>query len=380
MTVATSAHTGIATYRDHLLPLVQGWRARSARVAIFGTGPHTSELLDAVPELEALPLTAYVESAADGSRTYRGTPVLPLATIDRHVDVVVCSSYTREAEQLQLLEAYSVEAHRSHPPRPAPAGPVAPAYLHVPTFGYPVIVSQPEGTRFAAVDALFERQMDAFREHVRALHPFFAELQPLPAERIDDVTPFWNNGFFSGADAQVAYAMVRAHRPARVIEIGGGNSTKFLHHAIVRNGGGTDIISIDPMPRGPIDALCAEVIRQPLQRVALDTFDVLEPGDVLFMDGTHQVFRGTDSVAFFLHVLPRLAPGVRVHIHDITLPADYHDEFADRCYAEQYVLAALLLGGGAWRATLPVAYLHQRGVLARGGGSFWMERAETREP
>jgi hypothetical protein len=373
MPTSPASVDGAQAYRDHLLPLIRGWHDRQARVAVFGTGPHTADLLAAVPELEELPLAAYLESAADGSGSYAGRPVLPLSAIESNVDVVVCSSYTREVEQLRLLRKYPVEAYPSRLPQPGQGS--AAAYLLVPTFGYPVVLEEKTYAPFAALEASFERQTNSFRAALQPLLGYFHELDDVPAEPVDDVTPFWNNGYFGGDDARVAYAMVRAHRPARIVEIGGGNSTKFMHRAITRNGGGTDIISIDPCPRGAIDRLCAQVIRQPLQRVDRSVFDVLEPGDVLFMDGTHQVFRGTDSVTFFLHVLPRIKPGVHVHVHDITLPLDYHDEFGDRYYAEQYVVAALLLGGDAWRVTLPVAYLCQQGVLTNGGGSFWMQRA-----
>lgn len=365
---------GTDAQRDYLLPLIEGWRRREARVAIFGTGPHTADLFDIVPELDTLPIAAFLESAADGSRLYRGRPVLPLSALEGRADVVLCSSYGREAEQLRLLDSHAVKAYPSRPPRAAETTGGVPSYLHVPTFGYPVIIDPPAGTRFAAVEALFARDMTRFEREVAVLQPYVGELVDVPSAATDAVTPFWNNGYFDGDDARVAYATVRAYRPARIMEIGGGNSTKFMHRAVVRNGGGTEIISIDPTPRDAIDALCTRVIRQPLQCVAPEAFDVLEAGDVLFMDGTHQVFRGTDSVAFYLHVLPRIRPGVRVHIHDITLPFDYHDEFAERYYAEQYLVASLLLGGDAWRVTLPVAYLHHRGVLAHGGGSFWMER------
>lgn len=372
--VATD-QSSVSAQRDYLLPLIQRWRERDARVAVFGTGPHTTDLLGAVPELEVLPLVAFLESAADGSSTYRDRPVLPLAALEGRVDVVLCSSYVREAEQMKALAAYPVKAYPSRP-LPAPDN-APPAYLMVPTFGYPVVVEEDTYSRFGAVEAVFERQMPQFAADLQTLQPYFRELDDVPVDRVDDLTPYWSNGYFDRDDARVAYAMVRAHRPRRIIEIGGGNSTKFMRRAITANGGGTRLTSIDPAPRGPIDTLCDDVIRLPLQRVGLDTFDALEPGDILFMDGTHQVFRGTDSVSFYLHVLPRIRPGVRIHIHDITLPADYHDEFAHRYYAEQYVVAALLLGGDAWRVTLPVAYLKDRGVLAHGGGSFWMERTSS---
>lgn len=369
--VATPA--AARAYRDYLLPLIANWRARAARVAIFGTGPHTADLLAIVPELESPALAAYVESNAAAGATYRGRPVVPLASVEKIANVVVCSSYAHEAQQLRLLDAYAVKGHLSHPPH-VTAG-IAPHYLFVPTFGYPVILPPPPDEHVEALELAFEHDRPAFDATLRTLSPFFAELKELPHESVDEVTPHWNNGYFGGSDARVAYGMVRVHRPRRILEIGSGNSTKFLRLAIERNGGGTELVSIDPTPRAEIDRLCERVIRQPLQRVPIETFDVLESGDILFMDGTHQVFHGTDSVFFYLRVLPRIAPGVRVHIHDITLPFEYPDEFIERYYAEQYVLAAQLLGGDRWRTTVPVNFLHQRGVLPEWGTSFWMERA-----
>ena len=57
---------------------------------------------------------------------------------------------------------------------------------------------------------------------------------------------------------------------------------------------------------------------------------------------------------FFLEVLPRLAPGVLVHVHDIFLPCDYPAAWTARLYSEQYLLAAMLLGmTSTFRVVLP---------------------------
>ncbi len=47
------------------------------------------------------------------------------------------------------------------------------------------------------------------------------------------------------------------------------------------------------------------------------------PGDILFVDTTHTVKLGSDVNFIILDVLPRLAPGVIVHFHDIFLPFEY---------------------------------------------------------
>src|SRR4029450_13895428 len=74
---------------------------------------------------------------------------------------------------------------------------------------------------------------------------------------------------------------LRGHRrPAQYFEIGSGHSTKFARHEIDAGGLTTTI-------------------------------------DVVLYDGSHRVFQNSDTTVFFLEVLPRLAPGVLVHIHDI---------------------------------------------------------------
>jgi hypothetical protein len=53
----------------------------------------------------------------------------------------------------------------------------------------------------------------------------------------------------------------------------------------------------------------------------------------------------SDVTVFFLEVIQRLKPGVLVHIHDIFLPADYPPDWSQSLFAEQYMLAAMLLCG-----------------------------------
>ena len=60
-----------------------------------------------------------------------------------------------------------------------------------------------------------------------------------------------------------------------------------------------------------------------IQDTPLEVFDALGDGDVLFIDTSHTVKTGGDVPWIFEEVLPRLAPGVVVHIHDIFLPGDY---------------------------------------------------------
>jgi len=179
----------------------------------------------------------------------------------------------------------------------------------------------------------------------------------LPAETTE---PYWINGWIPGLDAVALYSFLALGNPEHYIEIGSGNSTKFARRAIRDNGLRTKITSIDPRPRVEIDLICDTIIRQPLENIDPTVFDVLEDGDILFMDGSHRVFMNSDVVVFFLDVLPRLKPGVLVEIHEIFLPYDYPSEWRHFYYSEQYLLAAYLLAGGnRFEIILPNVFISQ---------------------
>ena len=248
--------------------------------------------------------------------------------------------------------------------------------LYVP-LDYPGIVqSRPPEFTYPAVTARLERDAAATTAFLERIAPFTtdAALAGIGHAQTDAVEPFWGNGFFSGDDARIAYGYIATGQARLVIEIGSGNSTKFLRRAITTHQTATRILSIDPEPRAEITDVVDEVIRSSVLDVDLKVFDRLEAGDVLFWDGSHLVFNGTDTVRLFLEVLPALRPGVVVHVHDICLPREYVASFDWRGYNEQYMLAAALLFGDQWEVLAPVHHLYSTGRLAQGGVSFWMRR------
>jgi hypothetical protein len=203
--------------------------------------------------------------------------------------------------------------------------------------------------------------------------------------------PYWNNGWLPALDAAALYGFIAATKPARYVEVGSGHSTRFSRRAIRDGGLATTITSIDPHPRAEIDAICDRVIRSRLEDADLSLFNDLAAGDIVFFDGSHRVFTNSDVAVFFLDVLPRLAPGVLVQVHDIYLPFDYPPSLSARYYSEQYMLAVYLMGSLA-RAdsiVLPNAYVtedrefaamiealwNKPGLetLERYGASFWFE-------
>lgn len=201
--------------------------------------------------------------------------------------------------------------------------------------------------------------------------------------------PYWENPWLPPLDAVSIYGFLGLRRPRNYVEVGSGNSTKFARQAINDFKLDTTLISIDPQPRSEIDDLCDCCIRKRLEEVDLKVFDQLEPGDILFVDNSHQAFMNSDVTVFFMEILPNLKPGVLVGMHDIFLPEDYPPQWAQRLYGEQYLLAVWLLAGEhKIRIELPNHFLCQEpefrpllkslgaaaGVpdLARGGGAFWM--------
>jgi hypothetical protein len=219
------------------------------------------------------------------------------------------------------------------------------------------------------------------------LQPDFADV-PLGGT-YETPTPFWLNAWFSPLDAIALTGMLRAHNPARLVEIGSGVSTKYARRAVQRYGLRTRLTSIDPQPRNEVDRLCDQVIRQPLERCRMEMFEDLGPGDIFFLDSSHRAFQGSDVTVFFLEILPRLKPGVIVHIHDIYLPYDYISGHVPRLWNEQYLLAtALLFGAPRFEILFPSWFVgrdpelsaHANALLRRGpmaeldlyGASFWM--------
>ena len=197
------------------------------------------------------------------------------------------------------------------------------------------------------------------------------------------------NSSFEGTDAMVLYCMVRHFRPNLIFEIGAGFSTRVSAKAALENGN-TRLISIEPYP----DAVLAEgfpglttLIQNNVQEMSLEFFAELNAGDILFIDSTHVVNVGGDVNFLFLEVLPRLNPGVVVHLHDIFLPQEFPKRWVledHLFYTEQYLLQAFLTYNSEFEILFANNYMgskHPEEMKLAfpksqwiGGGSFWMRR------
>ena len=195
----------------------------------------------------------------------------------------------------------------------------------------------------------------------------------------------FNNGLFEGVDAYALYAMVRHVRPSLVIEVGAGWSSLLTDRALAKNGAGT-LRCIEPYPEPWLKG-SFEVIRSRAEDLGVAAFEELKANDILFIDSSHVVKIGSDVNFLILEVLPRLAPGVIVHVHDIFLPYEYPKRWVLEehiFWNEQYLLQAFLTFNREFEVLLANHYLeqnHQHALQAAfprspwwGGGSFWMRR------
>ena len=209
----------------------------------------------------------------------------------------------------------------------------------------------------------------------------------------DNLTFYVENDQFSWLDCRALFVLLRAWQPKRFIEVGSGFSTLLVADVNRRFLGGTmDITCIEPYPRGflrsrelGIDRLLVSKV----QDVDAGAFAALGAGDVLFIDSSHVSKTGSDVNHLCFEVLPRLAPGVRIHFHDIFLPMEYPQPWVldeNRGWNEQYVVRALLMFNTHFKVLFGSSYAYcahadaLRAALSDptgayyGGGSLWLER------
>ena len=219
---------------------------------------------------------------------------------------------------------------------------------------------------------------------------FRHEYEQFPTKPTGQPSRFYlNNGLFDGLDALVAYCMVRHFRPRLIMEIGGGFSSLILGEAAADNHSSC-LICIEPFPQEFLKRGFPglhSLIEKRVEDVELEFFSQLSSGDILFIDSSHTVKIGGDVNYLFLEVLPRLKPGVIVHVHDIFLPFEYRRDWVIqefRFWTEQYLLQAFLTFNSEFEVLMANSYLshsHEEDLKTTfpslhswGGGSFWMRR------
>jgi predicted O-methyltransferase YrrM len=225
------------------------------------------------------------------------------------------------------------------------------------------------------------------------LRPYYGD-QPWSAEARPDLRYYFDNDWFSYADAIFLHCMLRDLRPRRIVEVGGGFSTAAMLDTLERFlDGDVRLTCVEPHPERlesvmrPGDEARLELIRQPTQDAPLEPFAELGPDDVLFVDSTHVSKLRSDVNRLVLEVLPTLAAGVVVHFHDVFWPFEYPLRWVEenRAWNELYLLRAFLCFNPAFEILLfnHLIGTRHREVLERDfplctrniGGSLWLRRS-----
>ena len=204
---------------------------------------------------------------------------------------------------------------------------------------------------------------------------------------------YLGNTAFEAVDAEMLFGMIRLLKPRGMYEIGSGFSTLLAADALRRNrvdGYPCHFIAIEPYPSAQLEAMLpsgVELWRVPVQEVSLSEFKSLGENDILFIDSSHVCKIGSDVQFEFLEVLPRIRPGVVVHIHDVFMPVEYPKQWVLDCrrfWNEQYLLQTFLSFNATFEVLWAGQWMHIKhpdllmeafpSYKAAGPGSFWFRR------
>lgn len=230
------------------------------------------------------------------------------------------------------------------------------------------------------------------RDLVRAFAAYYSEL-PFGEERQVGARYYFRNDFFSYGDAIILYSMMRHFRPRSLIEVGSGFSSAVMLDTADRFlGRDVRFTFVDPHPERLRTLLReedfgrAEMVADLVQNVPTERFEALRANDILFIDSSHVAKIGSDVLHLLRFILPRLAPGVLVHFHDVFWPFEYPEQWIleGRAWNEDYVLMAFLQFNSAFEILFFNGYMaqHHADVLQEclpkffqnPGGSLWLRK------
>jgi hypothetical protein len=232
-----------------------------------------------------------------------------------------------------------------------------------------------------------QTQLDVL-EHIKTYYPQV----PFQSGPVANLLYHASNPTYSYTDGIILFCILNHLRPRRIIEVGSGFSTcAILDTNRTSLESRAQVTSIEPhveLLRSLIGQTTdpLTIIESKLQDIDLQMFDELESHDVLFIDSTHVSKLGSDVNYIFFEILPRLRPGVVIHLHDIYAGFEYPDPWVKEgcAWNEAYLLRAFVQYNGQFRILLFISYLQNAyeswfqknmpDTLLRKGGCFWMEK------
>jgi Methyltransferase domain len=158
------------------------------------------------------------------------------------------------------------------------------------------------------------------------------------------------NDQYGVGDAASFAGIIGHFKPKRIVEVGSGWSSAVALDASEVLGLSIQHTFIEPYPDRLHSALRRQdrdrvvIHEQPVQTVSMKSFQELERNDILFIDSTHVYKPGSDVQYLINVVLPRLADGVLVHVHDMFFPFEYPSAWIleGRNWNELYMMRSLL--------------------------------------
>ena len=190
-------------------------------------------------------------------------------------------------------------------------------------------------------------------------------------------------------------------KPKRIFEIGSGNSSLIISKAISKNkveipNSACEYVIIDPYPREIISnglQNLSGIIKERVEITDPKLFEKLSENDLLFIDSSHTIRTGGDVNYLYLDVLPCLAKGVTIHIHDIPLPYEYSRIYFTNpkfrvFWTEAYLLQGFLSLNPFYSVLISMSYImkekpeefrkyfkhYKPEVHQLTSSSFWMKR------
>ncbi|GEM54861.1 hypothetical protein B0A58_04785 [Flavobacterium branchiophilum NBRC 15030 = ATCC 35035] len=224
-----------------------------------------------------------------------------------------------------------------------------------------------------------------------AFENYYADL-PFAAEKQEGLRYYYQNIYYGYTDAIMLYSMMRHFQPKRIIEIGSGfSSAVMLDTNDLHFDGSLNITFIDPYADRLFSLMTAKdkqnikVIEQDAQQIPLETFEVLEAGDILFIDSTHISKTGSDVNYILFEILPVLQKGVLIHFHDVFYPFEYPKKwvFDGFNWNEDYILKAFLMYNSEFEIKIFPDYLHKLHpncfinmplCYQNTGGNIWIQK------
>jgi predicted O-methyltransferase YrrM len=202
---------------------------------------------------------------------------------------------------------------------------------------------------------------------------------------------YYKNGTYSYTDGIMLFSMIRHFKPKRIIEIGSGYSSAVMLDTRDKFAPEIDLTFIEPYPQllfslfKPMDKKSCKVFECGVQSVPLEHFQKLQANDILFIDSSHVSKTGSDVNYELFEIIPNLASGVIIHIHDIFYPFEYPKEwvYEGRNWNEIYLVRAFLSYNQDFEILLFSHYMHIMHATAfekmpltqkNKGGNLWLRK------